>query len=821
MKQDLPWSVSGIPPEARDIARAAAGRDGLSVGDWITRRILTETARTLSASDRGTPVNQLSYKNERDDETRRDRDDLVQRLARTEAETDGAFRRIDETLRAMGRRMETTERSQNEAQRTMSAAAAEISTATREQSQAFDHLNQRIERVERQSDNSALRDAVRGLHQGLSRLADQIAKTANESTNQVGTIAANVEALAGKISQVRDEANLGAQVIDGRINALAERIRVTEERLVASEPRADEIEHVAHIVKSLEKTVDGIAERLAASEKLSTTVARVETRVDSAEDRMQDAMGRHLAAIERNLAAIGERLEQSEAKRSDAEEAIKDSMRALGTRIDTGETHTLEAFADLKTQLGDATKRIDSIEAGANLMAPYAAAPAYAAAPPPAAPHMAPPPPQAAAPGGFDLPPFADAPPFPSGSYASHPADEYVPPPSLASGDVFAPPAESTIPPVAQDYLAAARRAAQASTASDATRGARAPLGAFHTDTAGASSRRRRKLPLIVGVVGLVLLAAVAGILITRNLGGSPAPIQAPLKSGVDGTTPAPSDGMPDLTGPASAPATPTHARSTNPAQPEDEVARDNAPVEPLNRQPARPLPSTGQQVATTGPVAAPTAAAHAAPTPLDRLLASAKSGDAKAQLLLGLRYLEGDGVAASDSEAVRWLRKAAEQGEPVAMYRLGTMYERGRSLSVDPAQAKYWYLQAANHGNRKAMHNLAVAFAEGSGAEKNYTEAARWFKAASELGLTDSEFNLAVLYERGLGVAQSLTEAYKWYSIAAAQGDTESRARIEVLNTQLSANDRTAAERAAKAFRPKPMDRDANEAPELAQVAP
>ena len=107
------------------------------------------------------------------------------------------------------------------------------------------------------------------------------------------------------------------------------------------------------------------------------------------------------------------------------------------------------------------------------------------------------------------------------------------------------------------------------------------------------------------------------------------------------------------------------------------------------------------------------------------------------------------------------------------------------------------------------------------SGAEKNYAEAARWFKAAADLGLTDSQFNLAVLYERGLGVGQSLTEAYKWYSVAAAQGDTESRARIEVLNTQLSANDRAGAEHAAKAFRPKPMDRDANEAPELAQVAP
>lgn len=104
---------------------------------------------------------------------------------------------------------------------------------------------------------------------------------------------------------------------------------------------------------------------------------------------------------------------------------------------------------------------------------------------------------------------------------------------------------------------------------------------------------------------------------------------------------------------------------------------------------------------------------------------------------------------------------------------------------------------------------------------ERDYTTASRWFRQASDLGLTDSQFNLAVLYERGLGVAMSLTEAYKWYVIAAAQGDTESKARVDALITQLPAADRQAAERDAKAFRPKPMNQDTNEAPGLGELAP
>jgi localization factor PodJL len=118
-------------------------------------------------------------------------------------------------------------------------------------------------------------------------------------------------------------------------------------------------------------------------------------------------------------------------------------------------------------------------------------------------------------------------------------------------------------------------------------------------------------------------------------------------------------------------------------------------------------------------------------------------------------------------------------------------------------------------------MHNLAVAYANGAGIEKSFTEATRWFKNAAELGLLDSQFNLAVMYERGFGVPSSLVEAYKWYSIAAAQGDEESKTRIEALATQLQASEKDAADKAAKAFKPRAADAAANDPPALAQVAP
>jgi len=191
-----------------------------------------------------------------------------------------------------------------------------------------------------------------------------------------------------------------------------------------------------------------------------------------------------------------------------------------------------------------------------------------------------------------------------------------------------------------------------------------------------------------------------------------------------------------------------------------------------------------------------------------DRVAALANGGDAQAQLNIGLRELaKGDNTGAA-----KWLERAAVQGVPPAEYRLATLYASGHGVAPDRAKAFRWYLEAAQAGNRKAMSNLAVAYAQGDGTPKNPQEAGRWFLKAAQLGLPDAQFDLAILYERGLGVPQNLTDAYRWYVIAAKAGDKESKDRVDTLSSQLTVEDRAAAEAAASEFKPLPMNVRANE---------
>ncbi|HEX3667214.1 MAG TPA: TetR family transcriptional regulator [Rhizomicrobium sp.] len=195
-----------------------------------------------------------------------------------------------------------------------------------------------------------------------------------------------------------------------------------------------------------------------------------------------------------------------------------------------------------------------------------------------------------------------------------------------------------------------------------------------------------------------------------------------------------------------------------------------------------------------------------------------AEAGDPKAELLIGLQYLDGSGVSKNDGAALAWLSRAAAHNQPLAQYDLGAMYENGRGIQADQAQAFRWFESAALKGNRRAMHSLATAYTEGRGAEKNISEAARWYGRAAELGSVNDQFNLGVLFERGMGVTQSLPDAYKWYAIAAAQGDRESQSRIAAIAPMLTPDALAAAQNAAQTFKPDTLSTSANFPPAMAQ---
>ncbi len=804
------------------------------MGEWLTRRILRSFSDGAPESSNGASQD---WWQEVEDKpaSRRDTEEMLAHVSRTENDTQNANRKIDEQLRNFARRMDAAERSQTENTRAMSKAAAEINVTAREQAQAFDqlgstvtNLSDRLDRVERHTGADHLKDAVKGLHQGLTRVADQVSQTANHSATQISSLADNLESVAGKMTATRQDLEALAQNIGGRNAQLEDRMR------------------------GVEKLVDTNASDVARLAGNSSAVTRLEESIARLEARGTDpGVERRLNGIERTLSDVAARLDSPDRASGVADEKI----RALTQRLEATEKAHRETAQELR----------DAIAA----LAPVAEPPKATVAPSPAAtPAPVQPAPVRSA---FDAPPFAELlDPFPHNAPRAASVTESLMPPFAATAAAASVAAEPSMaeqlppvdpfPPLAafsenpaaaisaqpDSFLAAARRSAQAAAAqAEAERLNRGFSGfAWATQGEPRAQQPRSRYGLVGLIVLAVVLLAVAGILFSQRLpvpeqhsndipsafGGKPAApvtlkpstpageISAPpaaqqsVPASQPAATAAPVKGAPVTTVPLTAPSSPTLPPAKVHRLATAQLPASQAKAPPAKAPPSAPLPQQS--------TAAPPKQHQAAAMPLDRLTQLANSGNPKAETIVGLRYLEGNGVPVNETESAKWLERAATHGQAVAQYRLGTLYERGRGVPTDGAKALHWYQAAAQAGNRKAMHNLAVAYAQGTGVSKDFAEAARWFSKAAALGLADSQFNLAVLYERGLGVPQSLLDAYKWYAIAAAQGDTESKSRIDAIATQLSADDRAAAQRSADQFKPAPLDASSNVPPQLGDVA-
>ncbi len=826
MRTDLPWNVAGIPPEAREAARAAARREGLPVGEWLTRRIL----RSFSDTNEEALPRMVDSWNIPSGPSRRDTEDMLEHVTRSESETNDLARRVEEHLRNVSRRLDAAERSQSENNRAMSRAAAEINVATREQSQAFDQLgshvvslSERLERVERRAGDSSMRDAVKGLHLGLSRLADQITQTANQSASQVSTLAHNLEQLAAGLGQTRQDTENISRALDQRLAAVE---RATESN--------------AH---GLERAIKTIEEHTNAgvSAQTASAIAKLEDEIAALESRQVDpGLDQRLNGIEQKLTSIVSRLD-SEPSNNSAE----DDIRQFSQRLDTIEKRHGAEVDEIRAAVGHATARLATVESNSNPFSGAAATDPFTA-----------PPTQ------FEMPPFPDAAPphveAQDDAFASPPAS---PPPFEAQDDAFAsapaspPPldpnpfandgqftpmpadpftTEPTPPPSIDSYLNAARQSARAAAAQADAERLRGPLAAFswsgkQSDDNTATEQKGTSRYLYPALIAAVLIVAltVGLTLLSRHTPSASQQTEAAnaFKSGA---------GVPDTHGLITD--TAGQADSDIASVPEGMPPSDATTEATQSVATAAPKPDATQQrsvpATSAKPVPAPAASEKSAPpakaetsiksqptTALDRLTALANNGNPAAETIVGFRYLNGDGVTASPTQAANWLERAAEQGQAVAQGRLATMYAQGQGVTKDPVKAVRWYQASAAQGNRIAMHDLALAYHDGVGLNKDLSESVRWFLKAASLGVVDSQVNLAILYERGEGVPQSLLDAYKWYLIAAAQGDSDAKSRSLALQTQLSADDRAAAERAAAAFRAAKMDPRANAVPQLSDL--
>ncbi|MDX2277792.1 MAG: hypothetical protein NW206_20255 [Hyphomonadaceae bacterium] len=693
----------------------------------------------------------------------------------------------------------------------------------------------------------ALADVNRRLAAAESRQAQTIEAISFEIKRMSETVDKRLRAVEARNDDaagnaVREELTRMAQALEDRFDEIERREAAAFDRMGLE---------VGRLSERLEDRVGAVESRSAqAIEQVGEQVARMAERFNHRHEalardlgeRMMDSEERSSARVSEAISSIMQRLTEVEEQSVEAIEPVKKAMTSVASRLEAYESSHDEEMPTPARRFSD----MDAFDAAPPLYAPQpyvapmeAAKPLRAGPLPPAAAPTLPPEPEATADSAHhddiyfaedveeytpspelaeaaglvvaeigDTDAYAPAPldddePFWSPDDAmvtlpeaedtaplSSTTEEFVEAAATPRDDLVLEPLEEPAPPASKnDYLNAARKAAQAQVAAKpgkAAKPAKPHKAKAERDTSG-SLRGSSRVILWGSASALTLLIAGGAWYLKEQQDARSAPEPAPAQE--------PAQAAPN------AAAAPFGAVQDPFAVAPAEGAAAAAPTEA-----GEAAPNAGAPVASAAPAAQPVVAGPLAPRNVS-LEQAAASGQIVAQYELALQRLS----AGRAEEGATLLRQAANRGLAMAQYRLAKLYERGEGVPADLVQARQWTERAAAAGNRRAMHDLGVYFARGEGAPLDEAAAFRWFRQAAELGVADSQYNLGVLYQQGRGVGASASEALFWFMVAARQGDEDAGARAQALQAQLQPVQVEQARARAQAFRPRAASALAN----------
>jgi hypothetical protein len=117
-----------------------------------------------------------------------------------------------------------------------------------------------------------------------------------------------------------------------------------------------------------------------------------------------------------------------------------------------------------------------------------------------------------------------------------------------------------------------------------------------------------------------------------------------------------------------------------------------------------------------------------------------AQAGDVPAMEVLGLKYINGDGVEKNASEGMAWIEKSAEKGDSSQKLMAGSLFLGDSTGNYAPIRnyekARFWFEEAASEGDALSLAMLADLYANGLGVAKDDKLASELLQKAKSRGI-------------------------------------------------------------------------------------
>lgn len=309
-----PWSVKGIDQRAREAAREAAREEGLTIGEYINRMLLEETANEApSARDYREP----RYPRAVDPDERPQRepfsaaggtfDRLIARLEAVEARSTLALTGIDQSIVGLVTRLNRID--------TKADNVADNVEATLEELRAtHDALQTKVKALEEDDSGARNLETLKSLEQALGKLASHIYDENARRQDETDSVRARVET---GLEDMNDRVAGMERKIDATLTEAAQRV---ERKVEQAELRA-------------EGTAKHLSERFS---ELETNVSSRLAKIDSFQDRVGAVEGDvagALTSIESVMTRMQERLQRAETMTNSAMTTLEDTFENLDERI--------------------------------------------------------------------------------------------------------------------------------------------------------------------------------------------------------------------------------------------------------------------------------------------------------------------------------------------------------------------------------------------------------------------------------------------------------------------------------------------------------
>jgi hypothetical protein len=172
--------------------------------------------------------------------------------------------------------------------------------------------------------------------------------------------------------------------------------------------------------------------------------------------------------------------------------------------------------------------------------------------------------------------------------------------------------------------------------------------------------------------------------------------------------------------------------------------------------------------------------------------------------------YAEGGEVKQSDSESLRWYRKAAEHGDADSQVKLASMLIEGHGVAKDYAEGRKWCEAAAAQKSAAGEACLGYLYRDGLGVGKNSSDAIKHLTLAAQGNNPVAARTLGQVYESGEAGKADKVEALMWYLRAAIGGDKPSREAAAKIKATMTSSEWNKAQKRMRESRIDPQKVDA-----------